>query len=174
MAVVVTMLGATTVDAMAAQSLSGDMLYTWKRTKEQITLALTMEPGQRAQMHADVAARRLGELSSRNVSSRRQRSGADGAPDLHGRGDRCATTADSDVRRGRGGDSGRVGRLPMPVGPWLCVCCSSRSYASGAGICHYHSRYLPIRQPMSGDAISWCGVSQRAVRRCPGHLALLA
>lgn len=61
-AVVVAMLGATAVDTTAAQSLPGGTLYTWMRTKEQVTLALATDSGQRAQLHTVIAQRRLEEL----------------------------------------------------------------------------------------------------------------
>jgi hypothetical protein len=62
-AVVVAMLSVGTVNTtMGGRSLPGDTLYTWKRAKEQITLALATNPGQRAQLHTEIAARRLQEL----------------------------------------------------------------------------------------------------------------
>ena len=63
-AVVVVAITMGAVDSVSAQSLPGDTLYTWKRTKEDISLALIADPGQRSQMLLEYANRRLDEFNT--------------------------------------------------------------------------------------------------------------
>ncbi len=58
--VAVTLMG---TDTVAAASLPGQPLYTWKRAKEDLTLTLALDSTARFQLHADYANRRLRELS---------------------------------------------------------------------------------------------------------------
>ncbi|MBK9711027.1 MAG: hypothetical protein IPO81_06755 [Kouleothrix sp.] len=61
-AVVVAMTGA--VDTVSAQSIPGDTLYPWKRARENISLVLATDAGQRARLQVEYAGRRLDELHS--------------------------------------------------------------------------------------------------------------
>ena len=63
-AVVVVAITMGAVDSVSAQSLPGETLYTWKRTKEDISLALVADPGQRSQMLLEYANRRLDEFNT--------------------------------------------------------------------------------------------------------------
>jgi hypothetical protein len=60
-AIVAAMMGA--VDTASAQSLPGETLYPWKRTKEDISLALVTDPNQRSHMLVEFAGRRLNEFN---------------------------------------------------------------------------------------------------------------
>ncbi|MBL7064225.1 MAG: hypothetical protein ISS49_08490 [Anaerolineae bacterium] len=51
-----------TTGVAAAQSLPGDLLYPLKLTAENVQLALVSQPGDRANLHLDFAARRLDEV----------------------------------------------------------------------------------------------------------------
>jgi hypothetical protein len=60
-AIVAAMMGA--VDTASAQSLPGETLYQWKRTKEDISLALVTDPDQRSHLMVEYAGRRLNEFN---------------------------------------------------------------------------------------------------------------
>jgi len=60
--VVAIMMGA--VDTASAQSMPGDTLYTWKRTHENISIALTADPNQRSRLFVEYAGRRLKEFNT--------------------------------------------------------------------------------------------------------------
>jgi hypothetical protein len=60
-ALVVAMIGA--VDTASAQSLPGETLYQWKRTKEDISLALVTDSDQRGHLLVEYAERRLNEFN---------------------------------------------------------------------------------------------------------------
>jgi hypothetical protein len=62
-AVVVVAVAMGAVDSASAQSLPGDTLYQWKRAKENISLALAVDPDQRSQLLVEYANRRLDEFN---------------------------------------------------------------------------------------------------------------
>jgi hypothetical protein len=60
-ALVVAMIGA--VDTKSAASLPGETFYTWKRTKEDISLALVTDSDRRSHLLVEYAGRRLNEFN---------------------------------------------------------------------------------------------------------------
>lgn len=62
-AVLVVSVMMSAVDSASAQSLPGDTLYPWKRTHENISLALTADPAARSQLLVSYADRRLDEFN---------------------------------------------------------------------------------------------------------------
>ena len=61
---IATILMGVAADNASAASLPGETLYQWKRTKEDISLSLTIDPDVRSQLHVDYARRRLNEFNT--------------------------------------------------------------------------------------------------------------